>query len=49
MALGAAIAEEEFVREPPQFSGLDVSVPVFTSSGGTVIRYKPAFSYMLLA
>jgi len=48
MALGAAVAEEEFVREPAQFTGLDVSVPVFTSSGGTVIRYKPAFSYMLL-
>jgi hypothetical protein len=48
MALGAAIAEDEFVREPAQFKGLDVSVPAFTSSGGTVIRHKPAFSYMLL-
>ncbi len=49
MALGAAIADQEFVREPAQFKGLNVSVPMFTSSGGTVIRYKPAFSYMLLS
>ena len=49
MALGAAIAEQEFVREPAQFKGLNVSVPMFTSSGGCVIRYKPAFSYMHLA
>lgn len=48
VALGAAIADDEFVREAPQFDGLDVSVPVFTTTGGCVLRFKPAFSYMLL-
>lgn len=48
VALGAAIADEEFVREAPQFKGLNVSVPMFTSTGGVCLRYKPAMSYMLL-
>ncbi len=49
MALGFPIAENEFVREPPQFVGLDVEVPVWTAAGPPALRYKVAMSYMLLA
>lgn len=49
MALGFPIAENEFVREPAQFVGLDVEVPVWTTAGAPALRYKVAMSYMLLA
>lgn len=49
MALGAPIASEEFIREPAQFEDLDVEVPVWTSAGPVVLRYKVAMSYMQLA
>ncbi len=49
MALGAPIAENEFVREPAQFKDLDVEVPVWTTAGAPALRYKVAMSYMQLA
>jgi hypothetical protein len=49
MALGAPIADNEFVREPAQFKDLDVEVPVWTAAGPPALRYKVAMSYMQLA
>lgn len=48
MALGAVIGRE-YTQEAPQPVGLEINVPVHASSGGTVIRYGVAFSYMTLA
>jgi len=48
MALGAVIARE-YTQEAPQPVGLEINVPVHASSGGTVIRYGVAFSYMTLS
>lgn len=48
-ALGFPIADQEFIREPPQFVDLDVLVPVWTAAGPPALRFKVAMSYMLLA
>lgn len=48
-ALGFPIAEQEFIREPPQFKDLDVEIPVWTAAGPPALRFKVAISYMLLA
>lgn len=47
MALGHATARN-YTEEPPQATGLDINVPCHAASGGTVIRYQVAFSYMRL-
>lgn len=47
MALGHATARN-YTEEPPQADGLDINVPCHAASGGTVIRYPVAFSYMRL-
>lgn len=46
-ALGHATARY-YTEEPPQPSGLNIEVPCHASSGGTVIRFPVAFSYMKL-
>lgn len=43
-ALGHATARY-YTEEPPQANGLNIDIPCHASSGGTVIRYKVAFSY----
>lgn len=48
MAVGAPVAEQEFIREQAQFTDLDVEVPVWTTVGAPVLRYKMAISYMQL-
>ena len=46
-ALGHATARL-YSEEPPQANGLNIDVPCHASSGGTVIRFPVAFSYMKL-
>lgn len=46
-ALGHATARY-YTEEPPQANGLNIDVPCHAASGGTVIRYAVAFSYMKL-
>jgi hypothetical protein len=46
-ALGHATARL-YTEEPPQANGLNIDVPCHASSGGCVIRYPVAFSYMKL-
>lgn len=46
-ALGHATARY-YTEEPPQASGLNIEVPCHAASGGTVIRFHVAFSYMKL-
>lgn len=46
-ALGHATSRY-YTEEPPQASGLNIDVPCHAASGGTVIRYSVAFSYMRL-
>ncbi len=46
-ALGHATSRY-YTEEPPQASGLNIEVPVHAASGGTVIRFPVAFSYMRL-
>lgn len=46
-ALGHATARY-YTEEPPQANGLNIDVPVHAASGGTVIRYPVAVSYMKL-
>lgn len=46
-ALGHATARY-YTEEPPQAAGLNIEVPCHASSGGTVIRFPVAFSYMRL-
>lgn len=47
VALGHATARY-YTEEPPQPNGLNIDVPCHAASGGTVIRYPVAFSYMRL-
>lgn len=46
-ALGHATARY-YAEEPPQANGLNIDIPCQASSGGTVIRFPVAFSYMKL-
>ncbi len=46
-ALGHATARF-YNEEPPQASGLNIEIPCHAASGGTVIRFPVAFSYMRL-
>jgi hypothetical protein len=46
-ALGHATARL-YTEEPPQANGLNIDIPCHASSGGTVIRFPVAFSYMRL-
>jgi hypothetical protein len=46
-ALGHATARL-YTEEPPQANGLNIDVPCHAASGGTVIRFPVAFSYMRL-
>lgn len=47
IALGHVLARS-YTEESPQYDGLNVTVPCHAASGGTVIRYPVAFSYMKL-
>lgn len=46
-ALGHATARY-YTEEPPQANGLNIDIPCHAASGGTVIRFGVAFSYMKL-
>ncbi len=46
-ALGHATARL-YTEEPPQANGLNIDIPCHAASGGTVIRFPVAFSYMRL-
>lgn len=46
-ALGHATARL-YTEEPPQANGLNIDVPCHAASGGTIIRFPVAFSYMRL-